>query len=241
MLFSTTQAILSLSASLMILLNTMNFAFHMAQLEFNVCPTNRTDLLLWHSFWNRHTAWLKFCTIGTFRRIPGQGPICGSSMVWFSWWHLDLVLMTFIQEQESVKNTDTPVNKLIFIPLWMKIEGTCMESSQLRLKKVPWIQLKLIKKSLTVVTHLSEDIRHHMFNAWVLLNTELWLCTSIHMLIITRDNGSEKIYVHFSARHWNAWLTSSAVTSTSLPTGNLAEKPAVQFLVALFLRYLKTP
>ena len=74
-----------------------------------------------------------------------------------------------------------------------------------------------------------------------LAETEFWLCTSIHMPIITRDNGSEKNYVQFSARHCNAWLTSSAVTLTSLPTGNLAEKPAVQFLVALFLRYLKTP
>ena len=48
---------------------------------------------------------------------------------------------------------------------------------------------------------LSEDIQSHMFNAWVLLNTEFWLCTSIHMPIITRDNGSEKNYVQFSARH----------------------------------------
>ena len=39
-----------------------------------------------------------------------------------------------------------------------------------------------------------------MFNAWVLLNTELWLCTLIHMLIIIRDNGSEKIYVHIFSK-----------------------------------------
>ena len=56
-----------------------------------------------------------------------------------------------------------------------------------------------------------------------------------------RDNGSEKNYVQFSARHCGAWLTSSAVTLTSSPTGNLAEKPAAQFLVELFLKYLKTP
>ena len=149
--------------------------------------------------------------------------------------------MTFTQEQESVKNTDTPVNQLIIIPLFMKIEGTCTESPQLRQKKLTWMRLKLIKKSLTIVTHLSEDIQSHMFNAWVLLNTEFWLCTLIHMPIITRDNGSGKNYVQFSARHCNAWWTSSAVTLTSLPTGNSAEKPAVQFLVALFLRYLKTP
>ena len=35
--------------------------------------------------------------------------------------------MTSILEQESVKNTDTPVNKLIIIPLFMKVEGICME------------------------------------------------------------------------------------------------------------------
>ena len=225
----------------MILPNTMHFALHMVQLEFNVCPINRTDHLLWHSLWNRHTAWLKFYTIGTVRRIPDQKQMVGSYTVWFSWSHLDLVLMTSILEQESVKNTDTPVNQLIIIPLLMKVEGTCMEFPQLWLKKTTWIKLKLIEKLLTATIHLSEDIQSLMSNAWVLLNIEFCVCTSIHMHITTRDNGLEKNYVQFSARHWIWWLTSSAVTLTSSPTGNLAEKPAVQFLVALFLRYLKTP
>ena len=67
----------------MILPNTMHFAWHMVQLEFNVCPINRTEHLLWHSLWNRHTAWLKSYTIGTVRKIPDQKQMVGSYMVWF--------------------------------------------------------------------------------------------------------------------------------------------------------------
>ena len=56
----------------------------------------------------------------------------------------------------------------------------------------------------------------------------------------SRQRVREELRAIFS-KALNLMVTSSAVTLTSSLIGNLAEKPAVQFLVALFLKYLKTP